>query len=157
MGTSRNSRAWIAFHCFPESLKVIGDGLAELVELGEEILGAGKLHGQLAGLEIDPRGEALEAIGGLGAQGDGDGGGLAVFMGLVDLNHNPLVAHRLKLKLLASGDLLELADEIEAIDEESFPHLVAAEAVQQPDGLPAWRTGCNECFVEFTNSARICV
>ena len=41
MGTSRNSRAWIAFHCFPESLKVIGDGLAELVELGEEILGAG--------------------------------------------------------------------------------------------------------------------
>ena len=93
---SGNSRAWIAFHCFPESLKVIGDGLAELVELGEEILGAGKLHGQIAGLELDPRGEALEAIGGLGAQGDGDGGGLAVFTGLVDLNHNPLVAHRLQ-------------------------------------------------------------
>ena len=64
MGTSRNSHAWITFHCFPESLKVIGDGLAELVELGEEILGAGKLHGQLAGLDLDPRGEA---IGGLGA------------------------------------------------------------------------------------------
>ena len=72
MRTSRNSHAWIAFHCFPESLKVIGDGLAELVELGKEILGAGKLHGQLAGLELDPRGEALEAIGGLGAQGDGE-------------------------------------------------------------------------------------
>ena len=61
MGTSRKSSGWTAFHCFPESLKVIGDGLAELVELGEEILGAGKLHGQLAGLELDPRGGAAVA------------------------------------------------------------------------------------------------
>ena len=39
---------------------------------------------------------------------------------------------------MAGGDLLELPDEIEAVDEEGFAALVAAEAVGELDGLPAF-------------------
>ena len=69
---------WGLFDGGPEALKVLGRGLGQLVEFGEQLLGAGKLDPQPAGPQLDALGEALDAVGGLGAQGDLDGGGLAV-------------------------------------------------------------------------------
>ena len=39
---------------------------------------------------------------------------------------------------LAVSQGFELLDQLLAVDEESFARLVAAEAVRQPDGLPAF-------------------
>ena len=122
----------------PKPLKVLGHGLGQLVEFGEQLLGAGKRDRQPSGLEFDPCGEALDAVGGPGAQGDLDGGGLAVSASLVKRRDHPLAAALLVGESLAGGDLVELPDESEAIDEEGFAGLVAAEAVGELDGLPAF-------------------
>ena len=118
--------------------KVLGHGLGQLVEFGEQLLGAGKLDAQPTGPQLNPCGEALDAVGGPGAQGDLDGGGLAVFAGLVKRGDHPLAAPLLVGESLAGPDLIELLDQIEAIDEEGFARLVAAEAVGELDGLPAF-------------------
>ena len=70
-----------------------------------------------------------------GAQGDFHGGGLEVFANAFELGHQPPTPALLIAERLAVSQGFELLDQLLAVDEESSAGLVAAEAVQQLDGL----------------------
>ena len=110
--------------------------MAALEEFREQVLDAVELDAEPAGLEVDVRGQGGDLVAGLGAQGDFHGGGLEVFANAFELGHQPptlLIAER-----LAVSNGFELLDQLLAVDEESSAGLIAAEAVQQLAGLPAF-------------------
>ena len=91
-----------------------------------------------AGLEVDVRGQGGDLVAGLGAQGDFHGGGLEVFANAFELGHQPPTPALLIAERLAVSNGFELLDQLLAVEEESSAGLVAAEAVQQLDGLSAF-------------------
>ncbi len=126
------------FYRLLEPFKVIGDGLAELVKLGEQVRDGFKLDQQLIALETNSRGQPLHLEGSFLANGNFDCGRLEVLAGFVEFVHNPLAPLLLVAELLTGLNGFQLAQQLLAIDEEGFANLVAAEAVQQLDGLPAF-------------------
>ena len=109
--------------------------MGELEEFREQVLDAVELNAEPAGLEVDVRGQGGDLVAGLGAQGDFHGGGLEVFANAFELGHQPPTPALLIAERLAVSQDFELLDELLAVEEESFAGLVAAEAVQQLDGL----------------------
>ena len=127
-----------AFDSVAEALKIVGRTLGELEEFREQVLDAVELDAELAGLEVDIRGQPVDLVAGLGAQGDFHRGGLEVFANAFELGHQAPTPALLIAERLAGSHRFELLDELLAVDEEGFAGLVAAEAVQQLDGLPAF-------------------
>ena len=127
-----------AFDSVAEALKIVGRSVGELEEFREQVLDAVELNAEPAGLEVDVRGQGGDLVAGLGAQGDFHGGGLEVFANAFELGHQPPTPALLIAERFAGSQGFELLDELLAVEEESFAGLVAAEAVQQLDGLPAF-------------------
>ena len=125
-----------AFDSVAEALKIVGRTVGELEEFRQQVLDAVELDPELAGLEVDVRGQGGDLVAGLGAQGDFHGGGLEVFANAFELGHQPPTPALLIAERLAVSHGFELLDQLLAVDEESSAGLVAAEAVQQLDGLP---------------------
>ena len=87
-----------AFDSVAEALKILCRTVGELEEFREQVLDAVELDAELAGLEVDVRGQGGDLVAGLGAQGDFHGGGLEVFANAFELGHQPptlLIAERL--------------------------------------------------------------
>ena len=127
-----------AFDSVAEALKIVGRTVGELEEFREQVLDAVELDAELAGLEVDVRGQGGDLVAGLGAQGDFHGGGLEVFANAFELGHQPPTPALLIAERLAVSQGFELLDQLLAVEEESSAGLVAAEAVQQLDGLSAF-------------------
>ena len=127
-----------AFDSVAEALKIVGRSVGELEEFREQVLDAVELDAEPAGLEVDVRGQGGDLVAGLGAQGDFHGGGLEVFANAFELGHQPPTPALLMAERLAVSQGFELLDQLLAVDEESSAGLVAAEAVEQLDGLPAF-------------------
>ena len=127
-----------AFDSVAEALKIVGRTVGELEEFREQVLDAVELDAEPAGLEVDVRGQGGDLVAGLGAQGDFYGGGLEVFANAFELGHQPPTPALLIAERLAVSNGFELLDQLLAVEEESSATLVAAEAVQQLDGLPAF-------------------
>ena len=127
-----------AFDSVAEALKIVGRTVGELEEFREQVLDAVELDAELAGLEVDVRGQGGDLVAGLGAQGNFHGGGLEVFANAFELGHQPPTPTLLIAERLAVSHGFELVEKLLAVDEESSAGLVAAEAVQQLDGLSAF-------------------
>ena len=127
-----------AFDSVAEALKIVGRTVGELEEFREQVLDAVELDAEPAGLEVDVRGQGGDLVAGLGAQGNFHGGGLEVFANAFELGHQPPTPALLIAERLAVSQGFELLDQLLAVDEKSSAGLVAAEAVQQLDGLPAF-------------------
>ena len=112
--------------------------MGELEEFREQVLDAVELDAEPAGLEVDVRGQGGDLVAGLGAQGDFHRGGLEVFANGFELGHQPPTPALLIAERLAVSNGFELLEKLLAVDEESFAGLVAAEAVEQLDGLAAF-------------------
>ena len=112
--------------------------MGELEEFREQVLDAVELDAEPAGLEVDVRGQGGDLVAGLGAQGDFHGGGLEVFANAFELGHQPPTPALLIAERLAVSNGFELVEKLLAVEEESSAGLVAAEAVQQLDGLSAF-------------------
>ena len=124
--------------------------MGELEEFRAQVLDAVELDAEPAGLEVDVRGQGGDLVAGLGAQGDFHGGGLEVFANAFELGHQPPTPALLIAERLAVSHGFELLDQLLAVDEESSAGLVAAEAVQQLDGLAAFEAEefFDHCAVE---------
>ncbi len=126
----------LSLDCDTKPLEVIGDSLAELVELGEQVFDSFKLNRQLTGLEMDSRGQTFYLEGSFLANGNFDRGRFEVLAGFVEFIHNPLAPLLLVRELLTGLDCFQLLNQRLAVHQESFTNLIAAEAVQQLDSLP---------------------
>ena len=107
----RFSGFFLGFYRLLEPFKVAGDGLAELVELGEEVFDSFKLDRQLTGLETYPLGPGLHFEGGFFAYGNFDGRRLEVLAGPFDLICHILAALEFVMEVLISRNLFELPDQ----------------------------------------------
>ena len=104
----------------------------------EQVLDAVELDAELAGLEVDVRGQGGDLVAGLGAEGDFHRGGPEVFANAFELGHQPPTPALPIAERLAVSQGFELLDQLLAVEEEGFAGLVAAEAVEQLDGLAAF-------------------
>ena len=98
--------------------------MGELEEFREQVLDAVELDAELAGLEVDVRGQGGDLVAGLGAQGDFHGGGLEVFANAFELGHQPPTPALLIAERLAVSNGFELLDQLLAVEEESSAGLV---------------------------------
>ena len=113
-----------AFDSVAEALKILRRTVGELEEFREQVLDAVELDAELAGLEIDVRGQGGDLVAGLGAQGNFHGGGLEVFANAFELGHQPPTPALLIAERLAVSNGFELLDQLLAVEEESSAGLI---------------------------------
>ena len=112
--------------------------MGEFEEFREQVLDAVELDAEPAGLEGDVRGQRGDLVAGLRAQRDFHGGGLEVLPNAFELGYQPPTPALFIAERLAVSHGFELLDQLLAVEEEGFAGLLAAEAVQQLDGLSAF-------------------
>jgi hypothetical protein len=122
------------FDGFSETFEVVGHGLAEAEEEGEEFGGGGELDFQPAGGETDSRGEGGEEFHGLGGF-DADLASPEVAAQAVELVIETIETADFELGILPIPDGLEFGDQIEAGDEEGGTGGGGGETVEDAEGL----------------------
>ncbi len=104
----------------------------------EQVFGAEELDPELAWFEVDALGEAGKpAVPDIVGRLDPDLLAAGELAGSLEVFHQAGAPERFILKLFPVPDLLQVADELQAIDEEGFPSLKAAEPVEQVNGPAA--------------------
>jgi len=113
---------------------VVGHGLAETEEKGEQFGGGGEADFQPAGGEADGGGKGSEEFHGLGGF-DADLAGLEVAAQAVELVTETIATADFELGVLAIAEGLEFSDQFEAGDEEGGAGGGGGEAVEDAEGL----------------------
>jgi hypothetical protein len=108
--------------------------LGQLVELGQQILGAGERDVQVARFQCNPGRKACDLPAQhLGLNRDSHPCRGLIAAELIDLVVQAFFALNFHLKLVALGQPLELLNQYLSVDEECPPSLVTAETVKQLD------------------------